>query len=106
MSRHIARKLATFAAALLIVYAALLAALFVVMHQPPDRFGRVMARVPGPLFMIIPFRPMWTVARGGQLNVGDAAPDFALRTSDKKGVVQLSSFRGKQPVVLVFGSYT
>jgi peroxiredoxin len=34
------------------------------------------------------------------------APDFTLPTLDKSANVQLSSFRGKQPVVLVFGSYT
>ena len=38
--------------------------------------------------------------------VGTLAPDFTLkvRGSDKR--VKLSSFRGKRPVVLVFGSYT
>ena len=40
------------------------------------------------------------------LKVGDAAPDFKLRTVDGTGEVQLSSYRGKRPVVLVFGSYT
>jgi hypothetical protein len=76
------------------------------MLQGPDRFGRIMAHVPGPAFMVIPFRPLWRVARAGSLRVGDLAPDFSLRTVDRKGRVQLSSFRGKQPVVLVFGSYT
>ena len=62
--------------------------------------------------MVIPFEPMWNVARAGELEVGDVAPDFALRSVDQKGrpqsgaPVQLSSFRGRQPVVLVFGSYT
>jgi peroxiredoxin len=49
---------------------------------------------------------MWNVARGGRLAVGEEAPDFDLRTVDKTARVKLSSFRGKQPVVLVFGSYT
>lgn len=40
------------------------------------------------------------------LKVGSHAPDFKLRTVDGTGEVQLSSYRGKQPVVLVFGSYT
>jgi hypothetical protein len=92
--------------ALLLVYVAMLAAFFVVMRQPPERFGKVMAHVPMPLLAVVPFEPMWNVARGGALKVGDPAPDFTLRTSDRKGVVQLSSFRGSQPVVLVFGSYT
>ncbi len=37
---------------------------------------------------------------------GDVAPDFTLKSLDGKKSVTLSSFRGKQPVVLVFGSYT
>jgi cytochrome oxidase Cu insertion factor (SCO1/SenC/PrrC family) len=42
----------------------------------------------------------------GKLKVGDVAPDFTLKTQDGKGEVKLSAFRGKKPVVLVFGSYT
>jgi len=34
------------------------------------------------------------------------APDFRLPTLDRKETVQLSSYRGSRPVVLVFGSYT
>ena len=44
--------------------------------------------------------------RAGELKVGDAAADFKLKTTDGKSEVQLSSFKGKRPVVLVFGSYT
>lgn len=40
------------------------------------------------------------------LQVGEPAPDFKLRTKDGKMQVQLSSFRGKRPVVVIFGSYT
>jgi hypothetical protein len=39
-------------------------------------------------------------------HVGDMAPDFALRTYDGKRMVRLADFRGKKPVVLVFGSFT
>lgn len=38
--------------------------------------------------------------------VGEPAPDFNLRTKDGKMQVQLSSFRGKRPVVIILGSYT
>jgi hypothetical protein len=38
--------------------------------------------------------------------VGDVAPDFTLRTQDGKDRVRLSQYRGKKPVVLVFGSFT
>jgi hypothetical protein len=38
--------------------------------------------------------------------VGQDAPDFALKTQDGKQEIRLSQFRGKKPVVLVFGSFT
>ena len=41
-----------------------------------------------------------------QLKAGDLAPDFELKTLDGKRTVKLSSFRGKKPVALIFGSYT
>jgi len=37
---------------------------------------------------------------------GDVAPDFTLASPDGATTVALSSFRGRRPVVLVFGSYT
>lgn len=104
--RIIVRRLARVAVVLLGVYVVFLAAMFVVMCQPPARFGQVMARFPMPAMMIVPFKPMWNVARGGATRVGDMAPDFTLPTLDRRSQVQLSSFRGKRPVVLVFGSYT
>ena len=47
--------------------------------------------------------------RQGKLKVGDDAPDFDLkRLNAKEGdpTVKLSSFEGKKPVFLIFGSYT
>lgn len=38
--------------------------------------------------------------------IGDEAPDFKLRTHDAKREIALAEFRGKKPVVLVFGSFT
>lgn len=38
--------------------------------------------------------------------VGEMAPDFTLPLSTGDGDVSLSSFRGKKPVALIFGSYT
>ena len=38
--------------------------------------------------------------------MGSVAPNFTLKTLDGKREVELSSFLGKKPVVLVFGSYT
>jgi hypothetical protein len=89
----------------ILLYAALLAGLLVVMGQPAV-FGKAMSHVPKPLFMIVPFKQLWLIARAGHLSVGDAAPDFSLPTADKKTRVRLSAFRRHKPVVLVFGSYT
>jgi len=38
--------------------------------------------------------------------VGASAPDFTLPTQNGKGEITLSQFRGKKPVVLIFGSFT
>ena len=38
--------------------------------------------------------------------VGEQAPEFDLVRADGSGNVRLSDYRNKQPVVLVFGSYT
>lgn len=38
--------------------------------------------------------------------VGVPAPDFTLKTLDGEDEIRLSQFAGKQPVVLIFGSYT
>jgi hypothetical protein len=77
------------------------------MHQSPETFGRVMARMPGPVpFLIFPFETAWLHARAGTLHVGDQAPDFSLLKLDKSQRVQLSALNQGQPVVLVFGSYT
>lgn len=88
-----------------LVYVLMLVALFAIMRQPA-LFGRVMSKVPRPLFMVIPFKQMWFLARAGHLQVGDPAPEFSLPTADRKARVRLSSLRGHKPVVLIFGSYT
>ena len=105
-SRSLLRYARAAVAGLAIAYALFLTGMFIVMRQPPDRFGQIMKRMPMPMLMIVPFEPMWNVARGGQVDVGDPAPEFNLRTADKKSRISLSSFRGQKPVVLVFGSYT
>ena len=38
--------------------------------------------------------------------VGAPAPDFQLKDTAGKRTVQLSGYRGKTPVVLIFASYT
>jgi hypothetical protein len=76
------------------------------MHQPPEQFGRFMSHMPIATFFLAPFETMWLRARAGTLEAGRTAPDFHLKTLDKSSQVALSDFRGKSPVVLVFGSYT
>ena len=39
-------------------------------------------------------------------SVGTEAPQIALKRLGSEETVELASFRGKKPVVLVFGSYT
>jgi len=87
-------------------YALFVAAMFVVMCQPPERFGRIMAHVPSLAMAALPAETLWTAARDGSLKLGDRAPDFRLLTIDRTREVRLAGFRGRQPVVLVFGSYT
>jgi hypothetical protein len=92
---------------LLVAWAMASAAVYAAMRKPPEQFGRFMMHVPGPVaFLALPFETMWMRARAGTLQVGDAAPDFSLEKLDKTGRVQLSTVLAKQPVVLVFGSYT
>jgi hypothetical protein len=42
----------------------------------------------------------------GKLQPGDEAPNFKLKRLNADEELELASFRGKRPVVLVFGSYT
>jgi len=90
----------------LCLYLVILGGFLALMYQPPTRFARVAAHLPEPLFGILLLEPLWLFARSGRLEVGKMAPDFRLPALDKTSYVQLSSFRGDKPVVLVFGSYT
>ena len=96
----------TIVSALAAVYGILCVAIFVAMKQPPMRFAVVMSKLPMVSMMVLPFERLWSIARSGELRVGDMAPDFRLRAYDKSSWVQLSSFRSERPVVLIFGSYT
>jgi hypothetical protein len=99
--------LITVGALVAVLYVSFAAFILWSMRQPPETFGRVMAKLPGPVpFLIFPFETAWIHARAGTLQVGDPAPDFSLLKLDKSETVQLSMLTSKQPVVLVFGSYT
>ena len=89
-----------------ILYALFVGLIWSAMRQPPETFGRVMKHMPDVAYFLVPFETMWTHARAGRLQVGNAAPDFSLTKLDKSATVQLSTLAATQPVVLVFGSYT
>ena len=93
---------------LVVVWLVACCALYSVMRQSPERFGRVMAKIPGPVpFLVLPFETLWLRARAGTLQIGDHAPDFSLAKLDKSDHIQLSSLTAQgRPVVLIFGSYT
>jgi hypothetical protein len=76
------------------------------MRKPPAQFTAFMAKLPMIVMILAPFETMWNSARAGVLEPGDMAPDFRLKMRDGRSEVQLSSFRGSRPVVLIFGSYT
>ena len=76
------------------------------MHQPPEVFGHVMAKMPMPAYFVLPFETLWTRARDGQLNPGDPAPGFTVKKLEDRSPTNLASLWADKPVVLVFGSYT
>ena len=76
------------------------------MCKAPSEFADWVNGKPMPMSIPMPFEPLWMKARGGDLGVGDMAPDFDLETTDHSERVRPSQFRGDRPVVLVFGSYT
>ena len=76
------------------------------MHQPPEVFGHVMAKMPMPAYFVLPFETLWMRAREGQLSVGDTAPDITVKKLEDHSATSLASLWMDKPVVLVFGSYT
>jgi hypothetical protein len=108
ITKTVLKKIAAGVCIIAVLWVGATAALYRVMRQPPEAFGRFMMHVPGPVaFLIFPFETLWLRARAGDLQVGDRAPDFRLTKLDKSGQVQLSLFTAQsKPVVLIFGSYT
>ena len=90
----------------ILIWCAATAGLYAAMRQPPEKFGAIMAHVPGIAMGVLPFKPLWFSARAGSLQVGDPAPDFELPRLYGDGKVKLSEEHREKPVVLVFGSYT
>lgn len=100
------RRLGWIAGAMVVSWLGFVACVNWAMHQPPEVFGRVMARMPMPAYFLFPFETMWIRARAGHVQVGDVAPDFTVKTLETKEPVQLASLWTDKPIVLVFGSYT
>jgi hypothetical protein len=94
------------AAVLLVLWIAFAGVVYQWMSKPPEQFAARMAKLPMAAMMAFPFETMWNHARAGRVESGSPAPDFDLETIDKTARVRLSDYRGKRPVVLVFGSYT
>jgi len=104
--RGLLRVAAGVLVACVLVWGVATAALYAAMRQTPERFGAIMAHVPGIAMAILPFEPLWMSARSGHLQVGDRAPDFTLPILHGDRSVTLSAEYRQKPVVLVFGSYT
>jgi hypothetical protein len=106
MAKSIFKAIGLITAGLVVAWLGFLSFVYMKMKAPPEQFGAFMSKLPRPFYFVLPFETLWFRARAGTVNVGDAAPDFALSTLDKSSIVRLSSFRGSKPVALVFGSYT
>ena len=104
--RRLLRIAAASVVCVVLLWGAASAALYAAMRQPPETFGRIMSHVPTIATVVLPFKPLWMSARGGHLEVGDPAPDFALPALHGERTVTLSNEYRQKPVVLVFGSYT
>jgi len=100
------KKYLWIAAVLMVVWAGYVGLVYAKMQAAPASFNRFMAGVPMPAMIVVPFETLWFRARGGTLQVGDAAPDFELKLHHGEQKVRLSASRGVRPVMLVFGSYT
>jgi hypothetical protein len=106
-SPRVRKALLGIATVAMVAYASFATLVVWAMRQPPETFGKVMAKMPGPVpFLLFPFETAWLRLRAGSLRPGDVAPEFSLMKLDHSGRVQLSALTAKQPVVLIFGSYT
>src|SRR6202030_3987598 len=106
MKQIVKRRLAIAAVALVCAWACFVGYIDWAMRQPPEVFGRVMARMPMPAYFLFPFETMWTDARKGTLKPGDTAADLIVQMLEVKQPLALSGLWANRPVVLVFGSYT
>src|ERR1700709_2768812 len=99
--KRIGKAIALTAAILAVMWLAFLGLVYNKMTSSTEEFGMFMSNMPMPGYFVLPFETLWMRARVGTIHVGDTAPDFKLSLVDKSGDVQLSSFRGSKPVVLI-----
>src|SRR5262249_10005366 len=77
-------------------------------RPPPKRVDEPSPPDDGPSPVVL-LQGLFTGELGSPLpgpKVGQNAPDFTLPTQDGRSEITLSQFRGKKPVVLIFGSFT
>ena len=106
ISRRSMRTGAAILAGLFLLWIAFVGFLWRAMYWAPESFARVMSHLPGEVFLIMPFETLWMRARAGSLRIGDPAPDFSLAKLDKSSNLRLSEINARQPVAMIFGSYT
>jgi hypothetical protein len=105
--RHVWRWVGRIAAVCFVLWLGFVGYINWAMHQPPEVFASVMAKMPMPAYFVIPFETLWNPARAGHLNPGDQAPTFTLKQlQGSEAPVEMASLWQDRPVVLVFGSYT
>ncbi|MBO0910775.1 MAG: hypothetical protein J2P13_03185 [Acidobacteria bacterium] len=92
--------------AVFLLWVAFVGFIWQAMNRTPEDFARVMSHMPGEVFLILPFETLWTRARAGRLEIGDPAPDFSLMKLDRSSSLRLSEINRRQPVAMIFGSYT
>jgi hypothetical protein len=76
------------------------------LFPPPPKEGAPGQDMPSPFTLLMGLLTGEIGWSGEGPKVGQAAPEFALETLGGKQTVALADFRGKKPVVLVFGSFT
>lgn len=76
------------------------------LQSPPKKEGEKSKDEPSPLVLVkgLLAGELGSIHEGP--DIGDEAPDLALKTQDGRQTIRLSDFRGKKPVVLIFGSFT
>ena len=101
------RRLGGIAIVLAIAYIAFGSMIWWAMNQPPETFGRVMKRLPGPVPFRFPVRDRLAPSPSREISKWEMQRQISpCSRSTRASGVQLSALNKQQPVVLVFGSYT